>query len=70
MGISTSTNRRVQPRKYGAACHDLLDCNYLAIFEDFSALCQENKKYLLELKESYVMKHRPSMIITPLYLFE
>ena len=52
IAISSLTNKRVQPRKDNAVCHHLLNCNYSITFEDFSALCHENKNKLLELKES------------------
>ena len=74
VGISPLTNRRVQPRNDSAVCHHLLNCNYSATFEDFSVLCYENKKCLLELKESLlIMRERPSMNLNirsaPLHLF-
>ena len=34
IGISPLTNKSLQPRKYSAACHHLLNCNYSPIFED------------------------------------
>ena len=62
IGISPLTNKRVQPRKDSAVCRHLSNCNYSPTFEDFSVLCHENKKYLLELKESLmIMRDRPSM---------
>ena len=75
IGISPLTSKRVQPRKDSAVCHHLLNCNYSPTFEDFSVLCHDNKKYLLELKESLlIMRDRPSMNrnvrSAPLYLFE
>ena len=54
-GISTLTNKRVQPRKNSGVYHHLLNCNYSPTFEDFSVLCRENKKYLLESKESLLI---------------
>ena len=72
---SPSTNKRVHPRQASAVCHHLLNCNYSPTFQDFSALCHENKKYLLELKESLlIMGDRSSMYRNVrsalLYLFE
>ena len=32
--VSPLTNKKVQPRKDSAACHDLLNCNYSPSFED------------------------------------
>ena len=54
-GISLLTNKGVQPRKDSAVYHHLLNCYYSPTFEDFSVLCHENKKYLLELKESLLI---------------
>ena len=60
IGISPLTNKRAQSRNNSAVYHDLLNCNYSPTFEDFSVLCHENKKYLLELKESLLlMRDRP-----------
>ena len=55
IGISPLTNKTVQLRKDSAVCHLLLNCNYSPTFEDFSVLCHENKKYLLELKGSFLI---------------
>ena len=55
IGTSPLTNKRVRPRKDGAVCHHFLNCNYSPTFEDFSALRHENKKYLLELKETILI---------------
>ena len=51
IGFSPLTNKRVQPRKDSTICHHLLSCNYSSTFEDFSVLCHENNKYLLELNK-------------------
>ena len=60
IGISPLTNKRVQPRKGSAVCHDLLNCNNSPTFEGFSFLCHEDKKYFSELKESFpVKRERP-----------
>ena len=62
IGISPLTNKRVQLRKDSAAYHHLLNSNYSSTFEDFSVLCHENKKYILELKESLlIMRDRSSV---------
>ena len=49
IGVSSSTNKRAQPEKDSAVSHHLLNCNYSSTFHDFSVLCHENKKYILEL---------------------
>ena len=73
--ISPLINKNVQPRKESAVCHHFLNYNYSPSFEDFSVLYYESKKYLFELKESFlIMRDRPSVDrnirSTPLYLFE
>ena len=75
IAISPLTNKRIQPGKDIAAYHHLLHCNYSPTFEDFSVLCHENKKYLLELKESLLIMRPGSSMnwnvrSSPLYLFE
>ena len=75
ISISPLTKKTVHHRKGSAVYHHLLNCNYSPTFEDFSVLCYDNKKYLLELKESLlIMRDRPSMNqnvpSAPLYLFE
>ena len=60
IGISPWTNKRVQLRKGRAFYHHLLNCNYLPTFKNFSVLCPEKEKYLLELKESLlIIRDRP-----------
>ena len=75
IGNSPSTNKSVYPRQASAVCHHLLNCNYSPTFQYFSALCHDNKKHLLELKESLlIMRDRSSMNRNVrsalLYLFE
>ena len=42
-GISPLTNKRLQPRKYSAACHHLLNCSYSPTFEDL-VFCVTRKR--------------------------
>ena len=75
IGLSSSTNKRAKPEKDSAVSHHLLNCNYSPSFQDFSVLCRENKKYLLELQESLlIMRDWPSVNWNVrsalLYLFE
>ena len=58
IGISCLTNKRVQGRKDIAVFHHLLDCIYSPTFGEFSVLCHENKKYLLEQRESLSYNER------------
>ena len=53
----------------------LLLCNHSASYGDFSILMRENKKFLLELKESLlIMRDKPSLnkniTSAPLYLVD
>ena len=75
IGISPLPNKKKEPRKDSAVCRHLFNCNYSRTSEDFIVLCHEDKKYLLELKESLlIMRDRPSMNrnirFASLYLFE
>ena len=75
IGISPLTNKRVKPRKDSPVCHHLLNLNYSPTSEEFSVLCHESKKYVLELKDSrLLMRDRPPMNqkvrSASLYLFE
>ena len=73
-GISPLTKKKVNP-KSSAFSDNLLICNHSPSFENFSVLTKENKKLLLELKESFlIMRYKPSLnrniISAPLYLFD
>ena len=74
IGISPLTKRQVKPNNGSLADHLLL-CNHSASYDDFSILTRENKKVLLELKESLlIMRDKSSLtrniISAPLYLFD
>ena len=57
IGISPLTNKRVQRRRDSGVCHHLLNFSYSRI-----VLCHENKKHLLEIKESLlIIRDRPSV---------
>ena len=68
------TKKKVKPK--GSAVSDqLLLCNYLPSFENFSVLTKENRKFVFELKESLlIMRDKPSLNrnirFAPLYLFD
>ena len=73
IGISPLTRKQVKPKNSSVADHLLL-CNHSASYDDFSILTRENKKFLLELKESLlIMRDKPSLnrniTLAPLYLF-
>ena len=74
IGISPLTRKQVKPKNSSMADHLLL-CNHSASYNDFSILTRENKKFLLELKESLlIMRDQPSLnrkiTSAPLYLFD
>ena len=51
-------------------CHYLLNCNYSSSFKIFSVLCQENKKYLLNLKETlFLVRDRHTHTLFPVKYF-
>ena len=54
IGISPLTSKQVKPKNSSIADH-LLFCNHSASYDDFSILTRENKKFLLELKESLLI---------------
>ena len=73
IGISLLTRKQVKPKNSSVADHLLL-CNHSASYDDFSILTRENKKFLLELKESLlIMRDKPSsnrnFTLARLYLF-
>ena len=74
IGISPLTRKKVKP-KSSAVTNHLLLCNHSSSFENFSVLTKENKKFLLELKESHlIMRDKLSLSrnirSAPLYLFD
>ena len=74
IGISRLTKKKVKPKGSAVSDHLLL-CNHSPSFENFSVLTKENKKFLLELKESLlIMRDKPSLNrnirSAPLYLFD
>ena len=71
--ISPLTKKKFKPKGSAVSDHLLL-CNHSPSFENFSVLTKENKKFLLELKESLlIMRDKPflnrNIRSVPLYLF-
>ena len=71
--ISPLTRKQVKPKNSSVADHLQL-CNHSASYDDFSILTRENKKFLLELKESLlIMRDKLSLnrniTSAPLHLF-
>ena len=74
IGVSPLTRKKVKPKGSAVSDHLLL-CKHSPFFENFSVLTKENKKFLLQLKESLlIMKDKPfsnrNIRSTPLYLFD
>ena len=74
IGISQLTRKKVKPKGSAVSDHLLL-CNHSPSFENFSVQTEENKRFLLELKESVlIMRDKPSLNrnikSAPLYLFD
>ena len=60
IGVSTLTGRKVKPSNNNTICDHLLHCNFLPSFDNISVLAHENRKYLLEIKESLlIMRDQP-----------
>ena len=73
--VMFNTGKKVKPSNNSPICYGLLHDNFLLSFDNFSVLAHENKKYLLEIKESLlIMGDKPSLNrtinSTPLYLFD
>ena len=55
--ISPSTFRKVKPSKESAICDHRLNCNNIPSLDEFTILAYEHHKYILEVKESLLIKH-------------
>ena len=75
VGVSPLPGKKVKPSNNCSICDHLLHSNFLPSFDNFSVLAHENKKYLLEIKESLlIMRDKPSLNrninSAPSYLFD
>ena len=73
--MSPFTGKKVKLIKNSDVRDHLLHCNYSPSFEYFNILTYENKKFLLEIKESLlIMRDKPllnrSISFAPLHLFD
>ena len=73
--MSAFTGKKVKPIKNSAVRDHLLHCNYLPSFDNFTILAHDNKKFLLEIKESVlIMSDKLSLnrniSYAPLYQFD
>ena len=55
-GISPLTFRKVKPSKESATGNHLLNCNNISSFDEFIILAYGHHKYILEIKESLLLK--------------
>ena len=75
IGISPLTFRKVKPSKESAIRDHLLNSNNIPSFDEFNILTYGHHKYILEIKESLLIKHdRPvlnkSISSAKLFLFD
>ena len=56
IGISPLTFRKVKPSKESAIRDHLLNCNNIPSFDEFTILAYGHHKYILEIKESLLIK--------------
>ena len=75
IGLSPLTGKKVIPSNNSDISVRFLHCNFLPSFNNFRVLAHENKKYLLEIKETLlIMRDKPSLNrninLAPLYLFD
>ena len=62
ISVSFLTGKKVKPSNNSTICDHLLHCNFLPSLDNFSVLAHENKKFLLEIKESLlIMRDKPSL---------
>ena len=74
IGTSPLTRKQVKPEDSFVADHSLL-CSHSASYDDFSILTRQNKKFLLESKESLlIMRDKSSLnkniTSAPLHFFD
>ena len=56
LGISPLTFQKTKPSKESAIRRHLLNCNKIPSFEEFTILTNGNNKFVLEIKESLLIK--------------
>ena len=57
IGISPLTFKKTKPSEDSSIPDHLLECNHNPSFDEFTILAYRNKEYLLEIKESLLIKH-------------
>ena len=56
IGISPLTSKKIKPSKESAIRDHLLICNNVPSFDEFSILAHGNNRFVLEIKESLLIK--------------
>ena len=56
IGILSLTFKKTKPSKESSICEHLLECDNNHSFDEFTILAHRNKKYLLEIKENFLIK--------------
>ena len=62
VGISHLTFKKTKPSKESLIRDHLLNCNNIASFEEFTILTKENNKFVLEIKETLLIKRNISIL--------
>ena len=62
-GVSPLTFKKTKPSKKSAFCEHLLKCSNIPSFEEFSILANGNNKFVLEIKESLLIKRDRTIFI-------
>ena len=62
IGISPLTFKKTKPPKESSIRDHLLQCDNNPSFDEFTILAHGNKKYLLEIKESLLIKRDQSVL--------
>ena len=62
IGISPLKFKKTKPSKEGAIRNHLLNYNNIPVFEEFTILVNANNKFVIEIKESLLIKRdRPTL---------
>ena len=75
IGISPLTFKKTKPSKESSIRDNLLECDNNPSFDEFTILAHGNKKYLLEIKETFLIKRDQPVLnknisSTTLHLFD
>ena len=75
IGISPLTFKKVKPSAESSICDHLLFCNHNLSFDDFTILAQGANKFLLEIKETLLIKRdkpilNKNLSSAPLFLLD